>query len=85
MCTEGNSLETSKQKIRYEIMYCDESCDMDKELRGGNDLVKVKPSRCWAEVRGTLVCGQRCLCSGHISSKTCKGKQLCQESSPDSR
>lgn len=50
----------------------------------GKWLGEGKP-RCWAEVRGTLVCGQRCLCSGHISSKTCKGKQLCQESSPDSR
>lgn len=37
----------------------------------------------WGRVRGTLVCGWRCLCS-HISSKTCKAKQLCQECSPDS-
>lgn len=38
-----------------------------------------------AEVRGELLCvGGGCLCSSHISSKTCKAKQLCQECSPDS-
>ena len=35
-CAHGGAQpETRKQKISYEVMYCDESCEVDKELREG--------------------------------------------------
>ena len=52
-CAHGGAQpETRKQKISYEVMYCDESCEVDKELREGKWLGEGEALWVWGRGEG---------------------------------